>query len=114
VKGITKEALDQLMKYEFNGNVRELENMIERAVVFSRNEFVTQSDLPTPIEVVPEGSLTDPQNLDDSYEEKLQTFERQMIKEALDQTDGNQSAAARKLGMSERHIRSRMERLGMK
>jgi two-component system NtrC family response regulator len=114
VKGITKEALDQLMKYEFNGNVRELENMIERAVVFSRNEFVTQSDLPTPIEVVPEGSLTDPQNLDDSYEEKLQTFERQMIKEALEQTDGNQSAAARKLGMSERHIRSRMERLGMK
>ena len=114
VKGITKEALDQLMKYEFNGNVRELENMIERAVVFSRNEFVTQVDLPTSIEVVPEGSLTDPQNLDDSYEEKLQTFERQMIKEALEQTDGNQSAAARKLGMSERHIRSRMERLGMK
>jgi len=114
VEGITKEALDQLMKHDFHGNVRELENMIERAVVFSRSKHLTQSDLPKPIDVVAESEVIDPENLQDGYEEKMQAFERRMIEEALSQTDGNQSAAARMLGMTERHIRSRMERLGMK
>lgn len=114
VEGITREALDQLMKHDFPGNVRELENMIERAVVFSRSKHLNQTDLPKPIDVVSEGEVIDPENLEDGYEDKMKAFERRMIEEALSQTDGNQSAAARLLGMTERHIRSRMERLGMK
>ncbi len=114
VEGITKEALDQLMKYEFQGNVRELENMIERAVVFSRNHYITVNDLPKSIDVVSESEIINPANLQDGYDEKMTTFERRMIEEALDQTGGNQSAAARLLGITERHIRSRMERLNMK
>jgi len=114
VEGITREALDQLMKYEFQGNVRELENIIERAVVFSRDQHITISDLPKPIDVIAESEVINPENLQDSYEDKMQTFERRMLEEALAQTDGNQSAAARLLGITERHIRSRLERLGMK
>ncbi|HKJ69245.1 MAG TPA: sigma-54 dependent transcriptional regulator [bacterium] len=114
VEGITKEALDQLMKYEFQGNVRELENMIERAVVFSRDHYITGNDLPKSIDVVSESEIIDPENLQDGYDEKMTTFEKRMIEGALEQTGGNQSAAARLLGITERHIRSRMERLGMK
>ncbi len=114
VQGITREAMDRIIKHNFPGNVRELENMIERAVVFTRGELITLGDLPAPIDIVAEKETIDPDNLEDGYEEKMQTFERRMITEALAQTDGNQSAAARLLGITERHIRSRMERLDMK
>ena len=114
VEGISSEALDALMKYDFPGNVRELENMIESAVVLTRDKYLNKSDIPEILKVKDEGSIINPRNLDDGYEEKVEAFEKTMIQEALTQTDGNQSAAARLLGMSERHIRSRMERLGLK
>jgi two-component system NtrC family response regulator len=57
VKGITREALDRLMKYSFPGNVRELENMIERAVVLTRQEFITLDDLPSSLEIAPGGKF---------------------------------------------------------
>jgi len=53
----------------------------------------------------------DPFNLDDNYETKMKEFELAMINEALKRTNGNKSAAARILGISERHLRSRLERL---
>jgi len=114
VKGITREALDFLMKYDFSGNVRELENMIESAVVLTRSEYITQKDLPQPIRIKSERAIIDPANIHDGYEAKMKAFEKEMIKEALSQTNGNQSAAARLLGITERHLRSRLEKLGMK
>jgi len=114
VEGISSDALDFLMKYEFPGNVRELENMVESAVVMTRNKYINKSDLPKLVKVTDEETVTDPRNLEGGYEKKVQAFEKTMIREALEQADGNQSAAARLLGISERHIRSRMERLGLK
>lgn len=111
VKGISREALDQLMKYNFPGNVRELENLIERAVVLTRNEFIINEDLPMLSNQKEVDKKMDPYNLDDGYEEKTKSFERTMIQEALSRTSGNKSAAARILGISERHLRSRLERL---
>ncbi len=114
IKGITREALDQLMKYDYPGNVREMENIIERAVVLARGEYITSRDLPAQIHDVPETSLLDPYQLSDGYEKKLKAFEREMIQEALRRSGGNKSAAARLLGITERHLRSRLERLGLK
>ncbi len=114
VKGVTLEAMDQLLKYDYPGNVRELQNIIERAVVLSREEYISKNDLPLPIEMVSENKIFDPQNLEDDYEQKVKTFEKEIIKEALSRTNGNKSAAARLLGLTERHLRSRMSILEVK
>ncbi|MDP2038217.1 MAG: sigma-54 dependent transcriptional regulator, partial [Ignavibacteria bacterium] len=111
VSGISREALDQLMKYSFPGNIRELENVIQRAVVLSRENIVTTNDLPQLTEMKDSEKKFDPFNLDDNYETKMKEFELAMINEALKRTNGNKSAAARILGISERHLRSRLERL---
>ena len=114
VKGISRETLDRLMKYNFPGNVRELENMIERAVVLCRGEYITTDDLPPTLQVFPEKTLLDPRQLEAGYEAKMRAFETEMIQAALKETGGNQSAAARLLGITERHLRSRLEKLGLK
>ncbi|HDP98635.1 MAG TPA: sigma-54-dependent Fis family transcriptional regulator [bacterium] len=114
IKGITREALDFLMKYQFPGNVRELENMIESAVVLTRDEYITQKDLPQQLKFKSERAILDPTQLEDGYDAKMKSFENEMINEALIRTNGNQSAAARLLGITERHLRSRLEKLGMK
>ena len=111
IKGISREASDQLMKYNFPGNVRELENIIERAIVLTRNELIDKEDLPTMAEQKEIDKKLDPLNFDDTYDEKIKTFELTMIQEALSRASGNKSAAARMLGISERHLRSRLERL---
>jgi DNA-binding NtrC family response regulator len=114
VSGINREALDQLMKYVFPGNVRELENMIEHAVVMCRNKYISPQDLPTQLQIYSAKSILDPCQLEEGYEKKLQIFEKEMIQEALRQSNGNQSAAARILGITERHLRSRLEKLNLK
>ncbi|MGD8781623.1 MAG: sigma-54 dependent transcriptional regulator [Ignavibacteria bacterium] len=114
IVNISSEALDTLMKYNFPGNVRELENIIERAVILSRENVISCDDLPPQLGLSHEKNIIDPRNLDSSYEDKMKAFETELIKEALDRTNGNQSAAARELKITERHLRSRLERLGLK
>ncbi len=111
IKGISSDAMDYLIKHNFPGNVRELENIIERAVVMSRNEYLVKEDFPKFNQLKEEERKLDPLNLDDNYEEKVKAFELVTIEEALSRTNGNKSAAARLLGISERHLRSRLERI---
>jgi len=114
IKGISKEAMDKLTKYDFPGNIRELENMIEHAVVMSRTDHISISDLPKQLDFVSGQSILDPTNIEDGHEAKMRAFESAMINESLKSTNGNQSAAARKLGITERHLRSRLEKLDLK
>lgn len=114
VKGITSDALDVMMKYNFPGNVRELENIIERGVILTRNSSISIEDMPPQMEHSLGKNIFDPRNLDHTYEEKMKAFESELLKEALSRNEGNQSAAARELEITERHLRSRMERLGLK
>jgi DNA-binding NtrC family response regulator len=111
ITGISREAFDRLMKHDFPGNIRELENMIERAVVLCRGEVISTQDLPLPVFNETDRAVLDPIHLDEGYEQKMRAFERAMILEALGKTNGNKSAAARLLGITERHLRSRLERL---
>ncbi len=111
VSRISKEAQDYLMRYHFPGNIRELENIIERAVVMARDDIITTADLPAGLAISTEKNILDPFNFSASYPEKVAAFERTMIERALDAKQGNQSRAAELLGISERHLRSRMQKL---
>ena len=113
VRSISSEAMDQLMKYQYPGNIRELENIIERAVVLCRDEIITKSDLPNQIEHISENRLFDTSDLSDGFENKVKAFEKEIILEAMSRTNGNKSAAARLLDITERHLRSRMEILNI-
>ena len=81
VKGLDREALDSLMKYDFPGNVRELENMIEHAIVMCRGDHITIKDLPAQLQMFSEKSILDPYNLGEGHESKMRAFETEMIKE---------------------------------
>jgi DNA-binding NtrC family response regulator len=111
ISGLSKEANDYLMRYYFPGNVRELENIIERAVIMAREEIITTSDLPNGLASATENEILDPLNFSVPYPDKVAAFEKEMIEKALEQKQGNQSRAAELLGISERHIRSRMQKL---
>jgi len=113
ITDISKEAQDYLMRYNFPGNIRELENIIERAVVMSRDKVITTGDLPPGLSLTNENSVFDPHDFSDSYIKKVASFEIAMINAALGLKNGNQSRAAELLGISERHLRSRMSKLNI-
>ena len=107
------EALRALQGYDFPGNVRELENIIERALALCSGGMITVEDLHI--------STGEPQQKEQlglgeksSLPEYLDRVEKQALLEALQQTGFNRTAAARLLGLSLRTIRYRMERLGIK
>ncbi len=106
--GMSTEALGWLSGYDFPGNVRELENMIHRAVVTAGDEGIQVEDLDPAASSHPAqaGPVTLPG--------KVEELEMRLIREALAAASGNQSEAARSLGISERHLRYRMKKYGMK
>jgi len=110
---ISKEAVDVLMKYNYPGNVRELENIIERAVVLTRGKVITLGDLPMNIRGFKEektlaalgkGTLT----------EQVEAIEKQLIFDALQQSGGNQTKAGKLLGLTERNLRYKLKKYNIK
>lgn len=101
ITGISKEALTALLHYSFPGNVRELENIIERAIVFSDKNIITLDDLPVFLKEKNEADL----NSDGlSLTEKVKLLEAREIKRALLEANGVKSKAAKKLGITERML----------
>jgi DNA-binding NtrC family response regulator len=114
VSGIAAEARDLLMRYPYPGNVRELENIIERAVVLSKRGMITAADLPIHVHsTMTEGKLP-PQALPGPLNETLDTVERGLILEALKESGGIQTRAAEKLGISERVLRYKLKKYKIK
>ena len=114
VKDISKEAFNKLIQYDFPGNIRELENIIESAVVMSNDEILTEDDLTVNLKQTPITNILNPHDLNDSYSDKVKSFETALIEKALEEKNGNQSQAAKLLGITERHLRSRMQKYGIK
>ena len=106
---ISKEALDRLLKYNYPGNVRELENIIERAVVLSRRNVVSVDDLPFGVK-----DLVEEERLDDltsgTLSEQVEALEKKMIYNALKKTNGNQTQAGKLLGLTERNLRYKLNK----
>src|SRR5690554_2565573 len=121
---LTQDAVDRLKEHDFPGNVRELENILERAFTLCDADKISASDLhlgstatdgatntsttatseacPT---LIPEGDI--------DLEGYLESIERQAIEKALEATRWNKTAAAKKLGISFRALRYRLKKLGM-
>lgn len=114
VEGISREALDRLMAHRFPGNIRELENIIERAVILCRGKQIQSSDVPLPEAGESDGPSACEDVVPEDYDGQLRMFEQRLIEGALELADGNQSEAARRLNISERRFRSRLEILGLR
>ncbi|WP_434533773.1 sigma-54-dependent transcriptional regulator [Chitiniphilus shinanonensis] len=108
---LADDALTALRRYAFPGNVRELENTLERALALSDGNRITADDL----------QLSPPQSFDEAatggadcpLQDYLDRVERGAIQDALDKTGGNRTQAAKLLGVTFRSLRYRMDRLGL-
>jgi len=107
---LTAAALEALQRYPFPGNVRELENVMERALALMAGDRIDAADLNlAPVQLL--GAAAG--SAGGSLQDHLDHVERQAILEALNQSNNNRTAAARLLGVTFRSLRYRMARLGM-
>jgi two-component system NtrC family response regulator len=109
VRGLTREARDVLLRYDYPGNVRELENLVERGVVLTRDDVIGAADLPLSLTTADEDPVPD----DASLSAAVEGLERRMIRAALAQADGVQTKAAETLGISERVLRYKLRKYGL-
>ncbi len=110
ISGVTAEVRDLLMRYSYPGNVRELENIIERAVVLAKGDIITTADIPLHLKTVESEEKICVAKRDGSLNETLETLERGLILDALKETGGVQTHAAEKLGISERVLRYKIRK----
>jgi two-component system response regulator PilR (NtrC family) len=106
---LERDALDALYHYDYPGNVRELENILERAVTLCEGNRIGLAELQLP----EQPSASAPLAMDGPLEEYLEQVERNAITEALEETRWNRTAAARRLGISFRALRYRLSKLGI-
>lgn len=109
----SKEAWEQLVRYDYPGNVRELENIVQRSVIFSRGETITTEDLPQIVKNNKSESVQSKQILE-NFSEQIEHLEKDLIFESLRINANNQSKAAEQLGLSERNLRYRLKKWGVK
>ncbi len=112
-------ALEGLSRYDFPGNVRELENILERAMTMCDGTEITaedlhlpDSDLRDPLDSA-DGTATSSLSESESLEEYLARVEESAIRDALDRTQQNKTAAAKLLGITFRALRYKLEKLGI-
>lgn len=108
---LSEAASEALQGYDFPGNARELENILERAIALSATDEIGRDDL----QLAPPSFAQEPPGPNAKWplQDYLDRIEREAILEALDQTRFNRTAAAKLLGITFRALRYRMERLGI-
>jgi len=114
ISDISKEARALLLRYTYPGNVRELENLIERAVVLCRGEVITTQDLPFHLKEEKSERPWDSPKKEKTLPESLEEIEKDTILKALQQHQGVQTKAAESLGISERVLRYKMKKYRMR
>jgi two-component system response regulator PilR (NtrC family) len=116
VVGLTPDAIRALEQYGFPGNVRELENVIERGVALARSRAIGLGDLPREVSGMsasPAPALLALPQEGCRLDEVLGEVERRLIVDALERTGGLRTAAAKLLGITFRSLRYRLEKLGL-
>ena len=116
VKGISREAMEMLISYSFHGNIRELEHVIERAVILAENELITIEDLQLDTSTASLSKGCKMENEPEScpfwqlpLNEAISMLEQKRINFALKKSNGVKTKAAELLGISERMLRYKLE-----
>ena len=110
VRGITDAAIDKLMQYSWPGNVREIENVIERSIVMTTGEKLDADDIRLDMNLRPRpqaGEMGLPEGM------SLDAYEQELIRNALKQANNNKSQAARILGLTRNSLRYRLTQMGI-
>lgn len=111
---ITDSAMDILMRYPWPGNIRELENTIERIVLMSDESGISADDMRLMLPALKsENLLTQCKDVDSQGEKTLDDLEKEAIINALERYDGSSSEAAKSLGISVRQIKYKVEKYGL-
>jgi DNA-binding NtrC family response regulator len=127
VAGVEPEALDVLQAYPWPGNIRELENVIERAVLFCDAQRLRHQDLPHDVRGTPptmppapvtdadlQAALASEGGLKEHVKVAMSRLERELVSRALNQTGGNVTHAARLLKISRKGLQLKMKELGLR
>ena len=111
IQGFTNEAMSALMQYQWKGEVRELENVIERAVIFCDKDFIGLEHLPESFrQVASQGPSFSPSG-QQTLRDAVKAFERMYIEQVLTQHERNKEATAQALGVSLSSLYRKMEEL---
>ena len=130
VRGVDEAALESLLAHPWRGNIRELENVIERCVLFAEGERIRMEDLPPPLRRAPgdeaarltpvDLASADPSEgdarlgLKEAVREAAARVERELVVRALAQTNGNVTHAAQLLKISRKSLQTKMKELGLR
>jgi len=132
IVGFSEDALGALRTYGWPGNIRELENLVERMVLFASGDQIERDDLPDNFQELEAGAETDGEidgdrvrhirlplsslglDLKEAVKAGSRLVEEALIREALGQTDTNVTRSARLLGISRRSLQSKMKELGLR
>jgi two-component system response regulator HydG len=115
IKGITPQAMDLLLKHSWPGNIRELENVMERAVILLQGEYISEKELPLTLQqITPGDTLPEPPSLKAEFatdaDLTLAELEKQLILRVLKETEGNKSETARRLGITRRTLQLKLKK----
>ena len=116
VQSISSDTMASLQAHDWPGNIRELQNVIERGVIFCRGQELLPTDLPSscgdpsaPVAGLPVPSI----NFDQPLPEKLEQFESHLVHQAMVEARGVQASAARLLGISRSNLQYKLRKLGL-
>lgn len=110
IKGFLPKTVDTLMRYDWPGNIRELENVIERAVLLCRSEYISPIDLPPPLQ---ETQGVEQLRVSISPGMTLEEVEREVIVQTLQETEGNRTQTAQILGISRKTLQNKLKEYGL-
>ncbi len=111
IRGFAPRALDLFMRYDWRGNVRELENTVERSVILCRDEQIAPQHLPAPLQALLQDAAPGNSSLESGV--TLKDMEKQLILSTLKQCDDNRTKAADMLGISRRSLQMKLKEYGI-
>jgi len=113
IQGLEEDVLDLFVNYDWPGNIREMENLLERLVLMARGQTIAMADVPEEIrQAVYEQSLLPPEKKPSQFKEFIRSHteeaERQLLARCLEECDGNVTRAAQRLGLSRKGLQLKM------